>query len=121
MKIIKHIPLTMLVFLYTMASSNFFLNYIPVPPMAGNMAIYFELMISTKYMLVVKILEVLLVVGMLVPKTRALSLVMIAPISVNILLFELLIAQQPATGILLVIMNAIAIYQRKEKYRGILV
>ncbi len=120
MKIIKHIPLAILVFLYTMASSNFFLNYIPVPPLSGNVAIYFELMTSTKYMLVVKVLEVLLVVGMLVPKTRVLSLIMIAPISINILLFELLVAQQPATGILLVIINAIAIYQRKEKYISIL-
>jgi hypothetical protein len=35
---------------------------------------------------------------------------------VNILLFELLIAQAPGIGVLLLLLNGIAIYQHKEKY-----
>lgn len=87
--------------------------------MAGNAGTFAGVLFTTRFLLVVKVLELTLALGMLVPKTRALALILIAPITVNILLFELLIAQQPGIGILMVILNGLAIYQLKGKYLGI--
>jgi len=56
---------------------------------------------------------------MLFPKTRALALLLIAPNTINILLFELLIAHQPGIGVLMILLNGVAIIQNKEKYAGI--
>jgi hypothetical protein len=90
-----------------------------MPPMGGNAGAFAGLLFATKFLLVVKVLELSLALLMLVPATRALALLLIAPVTVNILLFELLIAQQPGIGILLVILNGLAIYQLKNKYLSI--
>jgi putative oxidoreductase len=75
---------------------------------------------STGYMTVVKICELLFGILILIPKTRALGLILIAPIAVNILIFELHIAKAPGIGVALVVVTAIAIYLNKEKYSSIL-
>ena len=74
---------------------------------------------KTDFLRVVKTLEVVLAILLIVKPTRALALLLIAPISVNILLYEVLIAHQPGIGIILVVLNAISIYVLKEKYLGI--
>lgn len=119
MKFIKQIPVYLLALIYLVFGANFFLHFITLPQMDGNAGNFVGLLFTTDYLLVVKILEVTLAVLMIVPKTRALALLLIAPISVNILLFELLIAHQPGIGILLVILNGLAIFLNKEKYLGI--
>ena len=120
MKFIKHIPVYLLALIYLVFGSNFFLHFIPMPPMAGDAGNFVGLLFTTDYLLVVKILEISLAVLLLLPKTRALALVLIAPISINILLFELLVAHQPGIGVLLVLLNGLAILQYKEKYLAIL-
>ena len=119
MKFIKHTPVYLLALIYLVFGANFFLHFIAMPPMAGNAGSFVGVLFTTNFLLVVKILEVVLAVLLLVPKTRALALLLIAPISINILLFELLIAHQPGIGILLVILNGLAIFQHKEKYISI--
>jgi hypothetical protein len=119
MKIVKQIPLFLLAFLFLLASSNFFLHFLDQPPMSGDAGSYMGLLFTSKYLLVVKILELVLVPLVLIPKTRSLALVLLAPISVNVLLFEILILKQPGAGVLLVLLNAFVIYQYKERYLGI--
>lgn len=119
MKIIKSLPVYLLALIYLVFGSNYFFHFITMPPMAGNAGTFAGILFTTKFLLVVKTLEVSLALLLLVPKTRALALLLIAPITVNILLFELLIAQQPGIGILMVILNGLAIYQLKEKYLSI--
>jgi hypothetical protein len=58
----------------------------------------------------------LFTVLLLAKSIRPLALLLIAPISLNILLFEVFIANQPGIGILLVILNALAIYHLKYQY-----
>ena len=70
--------------------------------------------------LVIKTLEVVVGLLLFIKPLRALGLLLLAPIVVNILLFELLIAQAPGIGVLLLLLNGIAIYQHKEKYIGII-
>jgi putative oxidoreductase len=75
---------------------------------------------SKGYMSFVKVLEVAIGLLLLLPKTRALALILIAPITVNILCFELFIAQQPGIGVALVLLNVLGLYFNKEKYSSIL-
>ena len=119
MKIIKNLPVYLLALIYLVFGSNYFFHFIAMPPMAGNAGTFAGVLFTTKFLLVVKTLEVSLALLMLVPKTRALALLLIAPITVNIFLFELLIAQQPGIGVLMVILNGFAIYQLKDKYISI--
>ena len=87
--------------------------------MAGDAGAFAGLLYTTGFLAVVKVLEIVFAVLLIVPATRALAALLIAPISINILLFELLIAHQPGIGILLVILNALLIYINKEKYFSI--
>ena len=87
--------------------------------MAGNAGNFVGVLFTTNFLLVVKVLEIGLALLLLLPKTRALALLLIAPITINILLFELLIAHQPGIGVLMILLNGIAIIQNKEKYAGI--
>jgi putative oxidoreductase len=88
--------------------------------MQGDMATFMQLFGSTGYMTVIKVLEVAIGLLLLLPKTRALALLLIAPITVNILLFEVCISKAPGIGVALVLINAIGIYLNREKYWGIL-
>ena len=119
MNLIKNIPVYLLALIYIVFGANFFLHFIAMPPMTGAAGNFVGLLFTTNFLLVVKILEIGLALLLLLPKIKALALVLIAPISISILLFELLIAHQPGIGILLVLLNGLAIIQNKEKYFGI--
>lgn len=119
MKHLKDIPVYLLSLIYLVFGSNFFLHFLTMPPMAGNAGAFAGLLYTTGFLALVKSLEIILGALMLVPATRALSLLLIAPISLNILLFEVVIAKQPGIGVLLVILNAWAIYVYRHKYYSI--
>ena len=120
MKLLPNIPLYLLALIYLVFGANYFLHFIPMQAMSGNAGTFAGLLFSTKFLLFVKVLELAFGVLMMIPKTRALALLLIAPISVNILLFELLIAHQPGIGILVVLLNAAAIYVKRTHYMGII-
>jgi putative oxidoreductase len=121
MKIAKQIPAILLGLLFAVFGVMYFLKMMPAPPdMKGDMATFMSLFGSTGYMTVIKVLEVAIGLLLLLPKTRALALLLIAPITVNILLFEVCIAKAPGIGVALVLVNAIGIYLNREKYWGIL-
>lgn len=119
MKIIKQIPVYLLALVYLVFGSNFFLHFIPMPAMGGNAGAFGGLLYTTGYMTLVKVLEIGLAILLLVPKARALALLLIAPITVNILLFEIFMSHQLGIGVVLVLLNAIAIIQLKDKYISI--
>jgi hypothetical protein len=56
----------------------------------------------------------------LVPGKRALGLTILAPITVNILLFELCLAHTPSVGVALTVLSAIIAYQEREKFKALL-
>ena len=119
MKYLSLVPVYLLSIIYLVFGSNFFLHFIPMPPMTGNAGTFVGVIYSTGFLAFVKVLEMLFAILLLLKPTRAIGLLLIAPISVNILLFELFIAQQLGIGILLVALNIWAIYAAKEKYLGI--
>ena len=121
MKILKQIPTYLLAFVYIFFGALFFLKLMPAQPvMSANAITYSTLLYTTGFLTLVKVFEIAFGILLIIPKTKALGLLLIAPISVNILLFEIFLAKQPGIGILMVLLNAIAIYQNKEKYNSIL-
>ncbi len=120
MNIVKDLPYYLLGLVFLVFGMNGFLNFMPLPTPEGDAATFFGVMSSTGYMTVVKALEVICGILLLMPKTRSLGLVLLMPIVVNILLFELLISKQPGLGVLLFVINAIGLYLNRDKYAGML-
>jgi putative oxidoreductase len=109
MKIVKQLPAILLGLVFFVFGLAHFIKFMPDPPkMEGDMATFFGL------------LEVIIGILLLIPKTRALALVLIAPIVVNILLFELLVAKAPGIGVALVVINAVGLFLNRERYKGVL-
>lgn len=120
MKQLINIPVYLLSLIYVVFGANYFLHFLTMPPMGGDAGAFAGLLYTTGFLAVVKVLELVLAVLLIVPATRALAALLIAPISINILLFELLIAHQPGIGILLVILNILIIYTNRNKYYPII-
>jgi putative oxidoreductase len=121
MKIAQQVPVYLLAIAFLVFGLNYFFNFIPAPPpVAGSVAAnYFGILYSTKYLLVVKVLEVTIGILLFIKRAQPLALLLIAPIIVNIFLFDLLIAQQMKLGLILLILDAIAIYVNRHKYMSI--
>jgi putative oxidoreductase len=120
MKIAKHIPAYLLAFVFVVFGVMFFLKLMPTPAMTGDQLSFMTLFGGSGYMTFIKVLEVAFGVLLIFPKTRAMGLLLILPIVVNILCFELFIAKQPGIGVALLIINVVGIYFNREKYQGIL-
>ena len=71
-------------------------------------------------MAVVKILEIMGGVLIILPTKRALATLILAPITVNIFLFEVFIIGTPGIGILLIAMIGLVVYQEKQKFMALL-
>lgn len=120
MQIAKQIPAYLLAFVFVVFGIAFFLKLMPQPEMTGDQATFMALMGPTGYMTFIKVCEVVFGLLLILPKTRAIGLILIAPIIVNILLFEVLIAKQPGIGVALLFLNILAIYFNKERYSSLL-
>jgi putative oxidoreductase len=121
MKIVKQIPAILLGAMFIFGGATHLFHFGPTPPpMTGDADTFMKLFGSTGYMTTIKVCELLFGILVLIPKTRALGLLLLAPIVVNILLFELHISNDPKIGVILAVVTAIAIYLNKEKYASIL-
>jgi hypothetical protein len=120
MKFNKHVPAAILAFLFLFGGLSFFFPLVPVPPMTGNSLTFFNLLGTTGYMAVVKILEIIGGALIILPAKRALATVILAPISVNIFLFEVFMIGAPGIGIILIALIGILIYQEKQKFMALL-
>ncbi|MHA8097728.1 hypothetical protein VR479_00350 [Aquirufa aurantiipilula] len=120
MKYVKLIPTILLAFLFLFGGINFFFEFVPTPPMSGNQAVFFNLMVPTGFMRIVKILEIVGAVLLLIPSKRALSLLILSPIALNIFLLELFILGGLGAGPLLIILIGIIAYQEFDKFKALL-
>jgi hypothetical protein len=120
MKILTKISTYLLATPYLVLGLNYFFNFIPMPQMEGVPGQYLGLLYSTGILLVIKVIEISVALSLFSGFQRPIALIVIAPISINILLFELLVAKMPGIGILLVALNAFLIYAHKEKYLPII-
>ena len=121
MNILKQIPAYLLAIAFFVFGLNFFFHFMPKQPTpTGDAGTFIGVIYSTGFLKIVKILEILFAILIAIKATRALGLLLIAPIVVNIFLYEIVIAHQPGIGVALVALNALAIYLSKEKYQSII-
>jgi hypothetical protein len=98
---------------FTITGLDGFLHFIPMespPPMPEAATEFGGLLMNSGYILVVKALELvgglLLLTGRLVP----LGIVLLMPVAVNILLFEVFLAKQVGPGAVLVVLLTFLVY-----------
>ena len=120
MNIVKQIPAYLLGALFIFGGVTYLFKFAPEQPMTGDSATFMKLFGGSGYMTIIKMCELFFGILVLIPKTRALGLILLAPIIVNIFLFELFIAKAPGIGMALIVVNALAIYLIKEKYSSII-
>jgi uncharacterized membrane protein YphA (DoxX/SURF4 family) len=98
--------------------SNKFLHFIPLPPPTGAAADFMNSLGATGYIFpIVGILEVGIGVLLLLKKWIAFALILLAPISINILLFHLFL-DIPGLSIALLVaaLNGILMYKHWKQY-----
>ena len=86
--------------IFIVFSLNFWLHFIPLPPPAGQAAVFIGAMYGSGYLAVVKVLE--LIGGFLVLVGRtSLGLVILVPIILNIILIDIFLAHafNPASAL----------------------
>lgn len=98
---------------------NKFLNFISAPALPENAEAFITSLATTGYVLqVVGVIEILIGLLLLINKWVAFALVVLVPISVNILLFHLFLDIPGISGALLVtILNGILMYKLWPKYK----
>ena len=120
MKYLKLIPTLLLAFLFLFGGLNFFFEFVPTPPLSGNQAVFFNLMVPTGFMTVVKSLEIIGAILLLIPSKRALSLLILTPIAITIVVLEFLVLGGLGAGPVLIILIGIIAYQEFDKFKALL-
>ncbi len=99
--------------------ANKFLHFIPMEAPTGAAGDFMNSLGATGYIFpIVGILEVIIGAMLLLKKWVAFALVLLAPISINILLFHLFL-DIPGVGVALgvVVLNAVLIYKHWQQYK----
>lgn len=81
--------------LFLVFGSNFFLHFLPMPspPEGSPAAAFMTAAYTTGFLTFVKVLEILGGILVAIPKTRNFGLLILGPIIVNILAFQIFIAK----------------------------
>ena len=88
------------------------------PPPTPEAGMFFGAVFPTKYLLVVKIFELIGGLMLALNFRRALGWAILLPITINIVLYEVCLAHQPGIGVALLIINLYMIlFVHKEKFR----
>jgi len=98
---------------------NKFFNFMPMPPMEGPPGEFMGALGKTGYMFpLIALTEVIAGALLLVNKFKGLALIMVSIISVNIVLFHLVLAPAGiALAAVVAILNIILIYANWKKFR----
>lgn len=97
MKLASNIGGTILGLLFLTFGLNFFFNFIPMPadpsPADAPHKLFMAALFPTGYLTFVKVLEITGALLVLLPKTRAVGLLFLGPIVVNILAFHVFLTK----------------------------
>lgn len=116
-KKITRITLGLILLIY--GANHFFENFLGLPAMPGEAQ---EVLISMGYWLMyVKMFEILVAIALLVNRFVPLALLVLAPISLNILAFHILYDFRGILpGLVVAVLTAFLIYQHFDFYRPFL-
>ncbi|MEY4955129.1 MAG: hypothetical protein RI981_1214 [Bacteroidota bacterium] len=120
MKLLKHVPAALLAFLFLFGGLNFFFHFVPDPTLTGKQLDFMVLFGGTGYMTVIKVLEVVGGLLILFPAHRAKAVLLLGPIAVNILLFEIYIAGAIGIGAVVVLLVLAQAYIDQDKFKALL-
>lgn len=117
MKIAQIIASYLLAIPFLVFGLNFFFNFIPMPPMGEQAGAYIGILVSSGFFVVLKVIEISLSLLIIFNFRRPLAFVLLAPISLNIFMFEIFIAGMPGIGLLLVALNLFLLISNYSKYK----
>lgn len=120
MKLLKHVPAALLAFLFLFGGLNFFFHFVPDPALTGKQLDFMVLFGGSGYMTVIKVLEVIGGVLILFPAHRAKAILILGPIAVNILLFEIYIAAGVGVGAVVVLLVLAQAFIDQDKFKALL-
>jgi putative oxidoreductase len=125
----KHAPAIaggLLGLIFVVFGLNFFLKFIPIPspPEGSHPAMFLGAMYMTGYLAFVKVLEVLGGVLVAIPKTRNIGLLVLGPVIVNILAFQIFLTKGAGLAdpvvILITILPLYLLWTARKSFRGLL-
>ena len=119
-KVLDLLPSVLVGALFLFGGISYFLHFGETPPLPADAVSFMKLLESSGVMKVVKVLEIIGGALILFPSKRALGVTILAPIVVNIFLFELCFVGAVQISVITIILSAIIAYQQKDKFKALL-
>ncbi len=127
MKYATHIAAGLLGLVFIVFGLNFFLKFIPMPPgppEGSPPALFMAALYPTGYLAFVKVFEILGGILVAIPKTRVFGLLVLGPIIINILAFQVFLAKgagltQPPV-ILITVLPLFLLWAKRDKFTALL-
>lgn len=128
MKLTSNIAATLLGLAFVTFGLNFFLNFIPMPPdnspADAPHKLFMAALYPTGYLTFVKVLEILGGVLVALPKTRNFGLLVLGPIVINILAFQIFLTKgagltQPPV-IAVAVLSAFVLFAERKAFANLL-
>ena len=127
MKLATHIAAGLLGLVFVVFGLNFFLNFIPMPPgppEGSPPALFMAALFPTGYLAFVKVLETVGGVLVALPKTRNFGLLVLGPIVVNILAFQIFLTEGAGLldppVILVTVLPLFLLWQERRAFAGLM-
>lgn len=110
---------TVLGLIFLVFGLNFFLQFLPMPPSAGGAAESFTtgLFMSGYFFPFLKALEVLLGIALMAGAFVPLVLIILMPISLNILLFHVFLTDNAVMSILILVLHLYLAWAYRDYYK----
>ncbi|MBY0512502.1 MAG: hypothetical protein K2P78_01155 [Gemmataceae bacterium] len=108
-----------LVFVWAFVGFYILKSEAPPPPEGSPVALFMGAMIPTGYMHAVKAVELVGGLLLLVGRYPLVGLMLVTPVAVNILLFEVFIAHAPGVGVGLVLMCGFLMWDYRTHIRPV--
>lgn len=125
--IITHIAGGLLGLLFVIFGMNFFFNFIPMPPgppEGSPPALFMAALFPTGYLAFVKVLEIVGGILVALPRMRSLGLLILGPIVVNILAFQVFLAKGAGLldppVILITVLPLFLLWHERHRFLGLI-
>ena len=120
MKIAILIARILLGLVFLVFGINHIVPFLPMPPVSGDAGTYAMILFTHKYFTVVGLLQVIGGLLVLVGRYVPLGLTILAPIIINILLYDFLIAGGGAApGVIVFVLEIFLIWAYRLSFRGL--
>lgn len=119
MKIAEIIANYLLAIIFITFALNYFFKFLPMPPLEGTPKEFMGILVSTGFMTAVKIIELIISLMMIFWFKRALAYILLAPIVVNIFMYDVFISGQLALGLPVLLILLFLLIINRSKYRSI--